>query len=94
MKYITIFFFAFIIYNSVLAQNTLKAIVQDGKTNELLIGTTVYIVSTQNGGNTNEFGFVELGDIPNGKQTKYLSPEVPFESTSNDPVGLKPMTVR
>lgn len=73
MKIIIICLFAFIICSSATAQNTLKAIVKDGKTKELLIGVTAKIVGTQNGSNTNEYGLVELKNIPNGKQTIQFS---------------------
>ena len=51
------------------AQNTFKATIIDEKTKEPLFGVSVILESTQNGTTSNEKGFVELKNIPNGKQT-------------------------
>lgn len=50
------------------SQNTLKAVVKNGKTNELLIGATAQIINTDIEKTTNKNGFVELENIPNGRQ--------------------------
>lgn len=50
------------------SQNTLKAVVKNGKTNELLIGVTAQISNTNIVNTTDKNGFVELKNIPNGKQ--------------------------
>jgi iron complex outermembrane receptor protein/outer membrane receptor for ferrienterochelin and colicins len=46
----------------------LKAVVKNGKTNELLIGVTAQISNTNIVNATDKNGFVELKNIPNGKQ--------------------------
>ncbi len=51
------------------AQNTFKATIIDEKTKEPLFGVSVMLEGTQNGSISNENGFVELKNIPNGKQT-------------------------
>ena len=51
------------------AQNTLKAIIKNEKTKEVLIGVSVFIKGTQNGTTSDTSGFAELKNIPNGKQT-------------------------
>ncbi|MCW3089515.1 MAG: TonB-dependent receptor plug [Ferruginibacter sp.] len=54
---------------NVFAQNTFKAIIKNEKTNELLIGVSVLLKGTQNGTTSDDKGFAELKNIPNGKQT-------------------------
>ena len=51
------------------AQNTFKATIIDEKTKEPLFGVSVILEGTQNGATSDEKGFVELKNIPNGKQT-------------------------
>ncbi len=51
------------------AQNTFKANIIDEKTKEPLFGVSVILEGTQNGSTSDEKGFVELRNIPNGKQT-------------------------
>ena len=54
---------------NVLAQNTFKAIIKDEKNHEPLIGVSVLLKGTQNNTTSDDKGFVELKNIPNGKQT-------------------------
>ena len=54
---------------NVFAQNTFKTIIKDEKTNESLIGVSVLLKGTQNGTTSDDKGFAELKNIPNGKQT-------------------------
>ena len=54
------------------AQNTFKATILDEKTKEPLLGVVVVLEGTKNGGTSNEKGFVELKNIPNGKRTIYF----------------------
>ena len=51
------------------AQNTFKANIIDEKTKEPLFGVSVILEGTQNGSTSDEKGFVELRNIPNGKRT-------------------------
>ena len=54
---------------NVFAQNSLKAIIKDEKTNEPLIGVSVFLKGTQIGTTSDDKGFAELKNIPSGKQT-------------------------
>ena len=51
-----------------MAQNNLKTTIKDEKTNEPLLGVTVFLKGTQNGTTSDEIGFAELKNVPNGKQ--------------------------
>ena len=68
MKYLLFIAFGIITCQNVMAQNNLKATIKDGKTNEPLIGVTVFFKGTQNGTTSDEKGFAELRNVPNGKQ--------------------------
>ena len=58
-----------IIYTSLaLGQNTFKAIIKDSQTKETLFGATVILQGTTNGAVADENGFVEIKNIPDGKQ--------------------------
>ena len=48
------------------AQNTFKAIVQDEKTKEILIGATAFIDTLKNGATADAAGFLIIQNIPNG----------------------------
>lgn len=54
---------------NVFAQNSLKAIIKDEKTNEPLIGVSVFLKGSQIGTTSNDKGFAELKNIPSGNQT-------------------------
>ena len=49
-------------------QNTLKAIIKDGESNETLIGATAIVQGTTNGASADQNGFIEINNIPDGKQ--------------------------
>ena len=51
------------------AQNTFKATIIDEKTKEPLLGVSVILEGTQNGSTSDEKGFIELKNVPDGKQT-------------------------
>jgi outer membrane receptor for ferrienterochelin and colicins len=53
---------------SLLSQNTFKAIVKDKEDKDPLPGVVVIIQGTLNGGTTNNKGFIELKNVPSGKQ--------------------------
>ena len=58
-----------IIYTSLaMGQNTFKAIIKDSQTKETLFGATVILQGTTNGAVADENGFVEIKNIPDGKQ--------------------------
>lgn len=54
---------------NVISQNTFKAIIKDEKTNEPLSGVSVTLKGTRNSTTSDDKGFAELKNIPNGKQT-------------------------
>lgn len=60
------FIFAMLTFSIAYSQNTLKAVIKNGKTNELLLGATAQLMKTQNGVYANENGYLELKNIPNG----------------------------
>ena len=63
-----------IIYTSLaLGQNTFKAIIKDSQTKETLFGATVILQGTTNGAVADENGFVEIKNIPDGKQVIIFS---------------------
>lgn len=66
MKKIIIFFLLFPALAK--AQNTFKATIIDEKTKEPLLGVSIILEGTENGGTSDEKGFIELKDIPNGKR--------------------------
>ena len=51
------------------AQNTFKAVLKNSDTNEILIGVTAVIQNTNLGGITDENGFLEINNIPDGQQS-------------------------
>ena len=53
---------------AVVAQNTFKAIIRDSDTKDVLIGASAVIKGTSKGASTNENGFLEIKNIPDGKQ--------------------------
>jgi outer membrane receptor for ferrienterochelin and colicins len=53
----------------IFAQNLLKVTIKDEKTDEILIGVSVFLKGTVNGTTSNDKGFAKLKNIPNGKQT-------------------------
>ena len=50
------------------SQNTFKATIKDGKTNQPLIGATVLLQGTTKGATADTAGLITLTDIPNGTQ--------------------------
>lgn len=54
-------------------QNTFKVIILDNETKEPLVGATVVIQGTANGATANVNGFVEIKNIPDGKQVIVFS---------------------
>ena len=58
-----------IIYTSLaFGQNTFKAIIKDSESKESLVGATAILQGTTNGASTDQNGFVEIKNIPDGKQ--------------------------
>lgn len=65
------------------SQNTFKAIIKDGKTNELLVGATAQLINTQKEAIANEKGYLEIQNIPNGMQQiqfSHLNYEIKIDS--------------
>lgn len=68
MKKIIVLFTAFLYTAMAYAQDTLKAIIKDAKTNETLIGATAIIQGINKGATTDAAGLITLTNIPAGKQ--------------------------
>ena len=67
------------------AQNTLRAVIKDAKTNEPLIGATASIIATAHGAVSDTSGTVMLNNIPDGKQIikfSYVGYETRFDTLS------------
>lgn len=67
MKKITVLFIALAYHMASYAQNTLRAVVKDAKTNETLIGATATMLGTTNGAVADSTGSVVLKNIATGK---------------------------
>jgi iron complex outermembrane receptor protein/outer membrane receptor for ferrienterochelin and colicins len=70
-------------------QNTFKAVIKNGETNDNLIGATAQLVNSSNGAITNEQGYLEIKNIPNVVQEIKFS-SIGFETkllTFTFPVG-------
>ena len=84
------FFVLFILACSfTFGQNTFKAIIKNGETNDNLIGATAQLVNSSNGAITNEQGYLEIKNIPNVVQEIKFS-SIGFETkllTFTFPVG-------
>ena len=61
--------FCFCSVHNLFAQNTLKAIIKNDKTKEVLGGVSVLLKGTKSGTISDTSGFATLKNIPNGKQT-------------------------
>ncbi len=74
---------------TVFSQNTFKAVIKDSETKENLTGATAVVQGTNNGASADVNGFLEIKNIPNGKQIlvfSYLSHETQID-TFNFPVS-------
>ncbi|WP_036151147.1 TonB-dependent receptor [Maribacter forsetii] len=59
-----------ILYTSLaFSQNTFKAIIKDTESKETLFGASAVLQGTTNGSSTDENGYLEITNIPNGPQT-------------------------
>ena len=70
-------------------QNTFKAVIKNGETNDNLIGATAQLVNSSNGAITNEQGYLEIKNIPKVVQEIKFS-SIGFETkllTFTFPVG-------
>ncbi len=70
--FITILLFALLSINSY-GQNTFKAYIKDGHTKEPLTGATAIIKETSIGASADIKGYLEIENLPNGKQTIVFS---------------------
>ncbi len=73
MKRIIILILLITAFGRINAQNTFKAIIKDKDTKEALIFANVVVEDTKNGISSDTTGFVELKNIPSGKQTIIFS---------------------
>lgn len=63
-----------ILYTSLaFGQNTFKAIIKDSESKETLIGATAILKGTTNGASADQNGFIEIKNIPDGKQILILN---------------------
>ncbi len=85
------------LYTSIsLGQNTFKAIIKNSESKDLLFGASAIIQGTTNGASSDENGFLEINNIPNGKQIitfsfiGYLEKTVTynFPLTQTDPLEI------
>ena len=51
-----------------IGQNSFKAIIKNGETKEILVGASAQLINSSNEKTSNEKGFLELNNIPNGIQ--------------------------
>ena len=68
MKKITVLIAALLYTAIAYSQNTLKVLVKDAKTHQVLVGTTATIQGTTQGSVTDTSGFINFTNISNGKQ--------------------------
>jgi len=68
MKKLTVLLIALLYTFTAYSQNTFKAIIKDGKTNQPLIGATVPIQGTTIGSQSDTSGLIAIANIPNGRQ--------------------------
>ena len=73
MKNIILPFLALLYTSLALGQNTFKAIIKDSESKEVLFGATAIIQGTTIGTSTDQNGFIEFKNIPDGKQTIIFS---------------------
>ena len=92
MQKILSLFFIITISTNVFAQNTFKAIIKNEKTNESLIGVSILLKGTQNGTTSDDKGFAELKNIPNGKQTIIIK-SVGFKENEKNILFLQSDTI-
>ena len=73
MKKVSLLYIFLVVAHISFAQNTPGIIVKDSKTKESLIGATVSIKGTTNGGTTDAEGKISLKGVPDGEQTVVVS---------------------
>ena len=73
MRRIILILFIINAFGTIQAQNTFKTFLKDEETKEPLIFANVVVEDTKNGVSSDTMGFVELKNIPNGKQTIIFS---------------------
>lgn len=73
MKKIILPLLAFIYTSLAIGQHTFKAIIKDSESKELLLGATAILQGTTNGASADQNGYLEIKNIPGGKQTIIFS---------------------
>lgn len=73
MKKIILPLLAFIYTSLAFGQHTFKAIIKDSESKQFLLGATAILQGTANGSSANQNGYVEIKNIPGGKQTIIFS---------------------
>jgi iron complex outermembrane receptor protein len=94
MRQLLSILFLIICSTNLFAQNTFKAIIKNEKTKETLNSVFVFVVNSQNSSTSDEFGFVTIENIPNGKQTlvftliDYRKKERTFQFPQNETIEI------
>jgi iron complex outermembrane receptor protein len=73
MKKIILPLLALIYTSLAFGQHTFKAIIKDSESKELLLGATAILQGTTNGASADQNGYLEIKNIPSGKQTIIFS---------------------
>ena len=96
MEKIIVLSIALLFTATVYSQNTFRAIIKDGKTNEILIGATASLQGTVIGGSSDTIGLISLNKIPDGKQIikfSYIGYETRLDTLTFPITQTTPMVV-
>ncbi len=89
MKKSILVILGFVFSQITIAQNKFEAIIKDSTTNELLIGSRVFVKGANNGSISDAFGRIEINNVPNGKHIivfsfmGYQTKEIVFDFSLN-----------
>ncbi|MDB4922018.1 TonB-dependent receptor [Mucilaginibacter sp.] len=96
MKKFTVLLTALLYTTLVYSQNTFRAIIKDGKTNEALVGATAFIQGTTISASSDTMGLVILSKIPNGNQVvkfSYIGYETRLDTLTFPLPQISPMLI-
>ena len=96
MKKIILLLLAMLYTSILLSQNSFRTIIKDSETKEVLFGANAIIKGTTNGASSDQNGFLEITNIPNGTQTiifsfigyKEKTETYQFPITQNEPIEI------
>jgi outer membrane receptor for ferrienterochelin and colicins len=60
-------------YSTIWSQNSFRAVIKDSENNSPLVGANIILLGTTNGASSDESGFLEIYNIPNGRHTIKIS---------------------